>query len=151
MASITQNENDFNFLKKIVQKGFEQNEEYEMTANGDPTYKKLGDGFLDKLLELYWILKLQTESVKYDNVKSTIDGEFVNREQENKLNELLYLVSSKDHIIFITKYLFYLRDIRNTGSRYKAGFVWLFVELEKKKYPISLIDKPLKQTDFKNN
>ncbi len=27
----------------------------------------------------------------------------------------------------------------------------LFVEVEKKKYPISLIDKPLKQTDFKNN
>jgi len=27
----------------------------------------------------------------------------------------------------------------------------LFVEVEKKKYPIELIIKPLKQTDFKNN
>jgi len=27
----------------------------------------------------------------------------------------------------------------------------LFVEVEKKKYPIDLITKPLKQTDFKNN
>lgn len=135
MASITQNKNDLNFLKKIFQKRFEQNEkEYAMTANGDPTYKKLGDEFLDKFLELYWILILPTESVKYNNVKSTIDGEFVNRVQENKLDEILNLVSKKDHIIFIFKYLFYLRDIRNTGSRYKAGFVWLFVQLERKKY-----------------
>ena len=27
----------------------------------------------------------------------------------------------------------------------------LFIEVEKKKYPIELINKPLKQTDFKNN
>ena len=27
----------------------------------------------------------------------------------------------------------------------------LFIEVDKKKYPIELINKPLKQTDFKNN
>ena len=64
MASIIQDENELTLLKKIVQENFEQNEkEFAMTANGDPTYQKLGDGFLDKFLELYWMLILPADSV----------------------------------------------------------------------------------------
>ena len=41
--------------------------------------------------------------------------------------------------------------IKNDYSNDELKFKNLFVEVEKKKYLIYLINKPLKQTDFKNN
>ena len=41
--------------------------------------------------------------------------------------------------------------IKNDYSNEELQSKDLFVEVEKKKYPIDLITKPLKQTDFKNN
>ena len=41
--------------------------------------------------------------------------------------------------------------IKNDHTNEELQSKNLFVEVEKKKYPIDLITKPLKQTDFKNN
>ena len=41
--------------------------------------------------------------------------------------------------------------IKNNYTNEELKSKNLFVEVEKKKYPIELITKPLKQTDFKNN
>ena len=41
--------------------------------------------------------------------------------------------------------------INNDFSNEELQTKNLFIEVEKKKYPIELISKPLKQTNFKNN
>ena len=41
--------------------------------------------------------------------------------------------------------------IANDHSNEELQTKNLFIEVEKKKYPIYLINKPLKQTNFKNN
>ena len=42
-------------------------------------------------------------------------------------------------------------NIRIFKPNDKESIKNIFIEVEKKKYPIELINKPLKQKDFKNN
>ena len=82
-------------------------------------------------------------------------------------NEMSKLVMAKREIKFLIIYIIGRTTSGNYSFNFKKNLTFgyikndytneelqskdLFVEVEKKKYPIDLITKPLKQTDFKNN